>query len=80
MNPVLSALKVLPREPDKQGTDQPPCESQCQVASKAVRESCWRRWYLHWVREAEGTQVGDTPAGGASEPKVAAEGTPGCPT
>lgn len=27
MNPVLSALKLLPREPDKQGTEQPPSES-----------------------------------------------------
>lgn len=33
MNPVLSALKLLPREPDKQGTEQPPSESQRQAAS-----------------------------------------------
>lgn len=43
---------------DSAETDQPPCESQCQVASKeGSGKAAGRRWHLHWVLEAEGMQV-----------------------
>ena len=83
--PLLSALKVLPGEPDKQGTDQPPCESQCQVASKGVREKLPPEEVVSALGPGGG---GDTDSGTLQQgaPRTqswgdlgAAEGTPGCP-
>lgn len=66
MNPGLSALEGFPQEPDKQGTEWPPRESQL----KADKHSGVWGSPLEEVASEPGPEVaqetGDIPGGGAS--------------